>query len=54
MSKRLGDRKKERRQVEPGRWDALVCTPAYDGKVDTGYSQSLAEAAFCSRCTTSR
>ena len=25
-----------------------VATPAYDGKVDTDYSQSLAEAAFCS------
>lgn len=26
----------------------LVCTPAYDGKVECNYSQSLAEAAFCS------
>lgn len=26
---------------------AFVCTPAYDGKVDCDYSQSLAEAAFC-------
>ena len=26
---------------------AYVCTPAYDGKVECGYSQSLAEAAFC-------
>ncbi len=26
----------------------MVATPAYDGRVETGYSQSLAEAAFCS------
>jgi hypothetical protein len=26
---------------------AYICTPAYDGKVECGYSQSLAEAAFC-------
>jgi hypothetical protein len=26
---------------------AYVCTPAYDGKVECGYSQALAEAAFC-------
>jgi len=29
-------------------YHAYVATPAYDGKVDTDYSQSLAEAAFCS------
>ena len=27
---------------------AYICTPAYDGKVDTGYSQSLAESSFVS------
>lgn len=27
---------------------AYVCTPAYDGRVTCDYSQSLAEAAFCS------
>lgn len=47
MSRKLGDKKKANR-VDPARWDVLVCTPAYDGKVDTDYSQSLAEAAFCS------
>lgn len=26
---------------------AFVATPAYDGKVDTEYAQSLAEASFC-------
>lgn len=26
---------------------AFICTPAYDGKVESNYSQSLAEAAFC-------
>lgn len=26
---------------------AYVCTPAYDGKVEANYSQSMAEAAFC-------
>jgi hypothetical protein len=30
------------------KFHAYVCTPAYDGKVDCDYSQSLAEAAFCS------
>lgn len=43
MSK-LGDK----RRVKPDRWHAYICTPAYDGKVDCDYSQSLAEAAFCS------
>ena len=27
---------------------AYVCTPAYDGKVEANFSQSLAEAAYCS------
>ena len=26
---------------------AFVATPAYDGKVECNYSQSLAEASFC-------
>jgi hypothetical protein len=26
---------------------AYICTPAYDGRVECNYSQSLAEAAFC-------
>lgn len=43
QEKRLGDKKR----VKPGNWYAMVATPAYDGKVNTGYSQSLAEAAFC-------
>lgn len=47
MSK-LGDKRKKRRVDEDGRWDVLICTPAYDGKVDTDYSQSLAEACFAS------
>lgn len=47
MAKRIGDKRKAA-AVTPDKWDVLVCTPAYDGKVDTGYSQSLAEAAFCS------
>lgn len=47
MAKRLGDKRKKK-DVQPDRWNVLVCTPAYDGKVDTDYSQSLAEAAFCS------
>lgn len=41
--KRLGDRNR----VKPDRWYVYVATPAYDGKVDCDYSQSLAEAAFC-------
>lgn len=44
--KKLGDRRKNR--VEPDNWHVMVATPAYDGRVETGYSQSLAEAAFCS------
>jgi len=47
MGKKLGDKRKLKR-VTPDRWDILVCTPAYDGKVDTDYSQALAESAFCS------
>jgi hypothetical protein len=47
MSK-LGDKRKEERRVTPGNWDVYVATPAYDGKVDCDYSQSLAESAFCS------
>jgi hypothetical protein len=44
MSERkLGDK----RRVTPARWYAYVATPAYDGKVDCDYSQSLAEASFC-------
>jgi hypothetical protein len=45
---KLGDRRRKRKVDENARWDVLVCTPAYDGKVDTDYSQSLAEAAFVS------
>ena len=46
MKKKLGDKRKKE-QVKPDDWNVMVCTPAYDGKVDTNYSQSLAEAAFC-------
>jgi hypothetical protein len=35
------------KQKEEKQLHAFVCTPAYDGKVDCDYSQSLAEAAFC-------
>ena len=31
----------------PGRVHVYVATPAYNGRVDDVYSQSLAEAAFC-------
>ena len=44
--KKLGDKRK--RKVEANNWDVYIATPAYDGKVDTDYSQSLAESAFCS------
>jgi hypothetical protein len=37
---------KQKQQALPN-LHAYVCTPAYDGKVECGYSQSLAEAAFC-------
>jgi hypothetical protein len=32
---------------KPEALHAYVCTPAYDGRVTTDYSQSIAEAAFC-------
>lgn len=50
MSRKLGDRRREedKRRVKPDRWHAYIATPAYDGKVDSNFSQSLAEAAFCS------
>lgn len=35
------------RTDKPKNIHAYVCTPAYDGKVECNYSQSLAEAAFC-------
>ena len=41
--KKLGDKKK----VKPDVWNAYIATPAYDGKVDADFSQSLAEASFC-------
>jgi len=44
--KKLGDKRKNK--VQPGNWDVYVATPAYDGKVDANYSQSLAESSFCS------
>jgi len=50
MSKKrkLGEKRKKKTHVEPANWDVYVATPAYDGKVDCDYSQSLAEASFCS------
>lgn len=36
------------KKVKVDDWNVFVATPAYDGKVDCDYSQSLAEAAFCS------
>lgn len=32
---------------KPQELHAYVCTPAYDGKVECNFSQSLAEAAYC-------
>lgn len=37
----------KKNQVKPDKWHAYVATPAYDGKVQTDFCQSLAEAAFC-------
>lgn len=42
---RLGDKRKQ--PVTQSGIHAYVCTPAYDGKVESNFSQSLAEAAFC-------
>jgi len=40
---KLGDKK----LIKDDRWDVYVATPAYDGKVDTDFCQSLAEASYC-------
>lgn len=49
MARKLGSKRKKKNEVESiGPFDVFVATPAYDGKVDCDYSQSLAEAAFCS------
>lgn len=42
MSRKLGNK---RQAFKPLR--AYIATPAYDGKVECNFSQSLAEAAFC-------
>ena len=50
MSK-LGDKRKNKNKNEVkdiGPYNVYIATPAYDGKVDCDYSQSLAEAAFVS------
>lgn len=44
----MTERRLGQRRVIPDKWHAYIATPAYDGKVDCDYSQSLAEAAFCS------
>lgn len=38
---------KKREKTQTTNLHAYICTPAYDGKVECNYSQSLAEAAFC-------
>lgn len=43
IEKRLGDK----REHPVNRIHAFVATPAYDGKVECGFTQSMAEAAFC-------
>lgn len=40
--RRLGARREQQPDIH-----AYVCTPAYDGRVECNYSQSLAEAAYC-------
>lgn len=37
----------ERKLGKKEQLHAYVCTPAYDGKVECNFSQSLAEAAYC-------
>lgn len=44
MAKKLGDKRKVKNLGQ----NVYIATPAYDGKVDCDFSQSLAEAAFCS------
>jgi hypothetical protein len=44
MGRKLGDK----RLVKDDVWHPFVATPAYDGKVDVDYSQSLAESCFLS------
>lgn len=47
MSRKLGKKKQISEESKVIDYNVMVCTPAYDGKVDTCYSQSLAESAFC-------
>jgi hypothetical protein len=42
--RRLGQKRQEEKAPEI---HAYVCTPAYDGRTEVNYSQSLAEAAYC-------
>jgi hypothetical protein len=44
MSERRLGQKREEKAPEI---HAYVCTPAYDGRTEVNYSQSLAEAAYC-------
>jgi hypothetical protein len=44
VSRKLGNKRQEEKTSGI---HAYVCTPAYDGKVECNYSQSLAEAAYC-------
>jgi hypothetical protein len=50
--KKLGQKKKtklaEKSQVEIQNWCPMVCTPAYDGKVDVDFCTSMVDAAFVS------
>jgi len=40
-------KKREKGIPKENQIHAYICTPAYDGKVDANYSQSLAEASYC-------
>jgi len=43
----MSERKLGKERKKLGRVHVYVATPAYNGRVDDVYSQSLAEAAFC-------
>lgn len=37
----------KRPQVKIARWEPMVCTPCYDGKVDMEFAQALANSSYC-------
>jgi len=47
MTRKLGKKRKEKKLVKPDNWNVFVACPAYDGKVDSDFAMSLANATYC-------